>query len=55
MPSGKLKATEQSHLDARFAAPESTLVVLNYSVGNFKQQLQRGEFQTKNLNFEKTI
>ena len=34
--SRELKAIEQSHLDARFATPESTLTVPNYSVGNFK-------------------
>ena len=32
----KKKAIEQSHWDARFATPESTLTVPNYNVGKFK-------------------
>ena len=34
--SRKLKETEQSHLEARFATPESTLTAPNYRFEKFK-------------------
>ena len=45
--SGKLKAIDQSYLDAIFVTPESTLTVANCNVGN-------SNYEKLHLKFSKT-